>query len=130
MKKIIILLCFMMFMSVSAKHSKKNDKNPNATVLVKLNFLPKKDSFASKKTTGITHIDGKNLHKVILISYYDSVKIEPGEHSLVINFNYGNRNAHPELKYNFKPNTTYYIDVYSEKDSSFYAKIREEGETE
>ena len=138
MKKIIILLCLVMFVCVNAKHYKKNDKNPNATVLVKLNYLDIKGSRAKKSTTKILEVDGVNIDKGAWIdSKYQSIKLEPGFHEIKLYLYLnsfketivsGVKEASPIIKFEFEPNKTYYIDVYTEKDKRIFTKIREDGE--
>ena len=122
MKKIIILLCLLIFSSVNAKHYKKNDKNPNATVLVKLNYIQLKDSRAKKGTTQILEVNGINLNKgsFLVHNRYQSIKLEPGIHELKLYIYLnsfketivtGVKEASPKLTYNFEANKTYYIDV-------------------
>ena len=139
MKKIIILLCLMMFMCVNAKHSNKNDKNTNATILVKLNYIQVKGTRAKKGNTEILQVDDLYLNKGAFLVHnrYQSIKLEPGFHEITLRIYLdsfketiitGVKEAKPVLKYEFEADKTYYIDVYTEKDKSIYAKIREEGE--
>ena len=131
MKKIILLLCLMMFMAVSAKHYSKNDKNPNATVLIKLNFPTENENRATKNNSGIWAINETYFHKWAFVhtSYFDSAKIEPGVQQIDIYHEKASKYGHSKIKYDFEANKTYIIDVYADK-SSIKAKIREEGETE
>lgn len=139
MKKIIFLLCFTMFMCVNAKHYNKNDKNPNATVFVKLNYIKVKGSRAKKGTTEILQVDDLYLNKGAFLVHnrYQSIRLEPGVHEITLHIYLnslketivtGTKEAKPVLKYEFEADKTYYIDVYTEKERSIYAKIREEGE--
>ena len=139
MKKIILLLCLTMFMVVSAKHYSKNDKNPSATVLVKLNYIDVKGSRAKKSTTEILEVDGLNLNKgaFLVHSNYQSIKLEPGFHEIKLymflnsfkeTIVTGVKEASPVLNFEFEGEKIYYIDIYTEKDKRIFAKIREEGE--
>ena len=131
MKKIILLLCLMMFMVVSAKHYKKYDSNPNATVLVQLNFVDEKGNKAKENNTGIYAVDSISLNKGFTIhtSYFHSVKIEPGIHVINIYHSKGSKYGTINVKYDFKDNETYIIDITADT-SSIRTKIRDPKETE
>ncbi|MBP7739832.1 MAG: hypothetical protein KA080_03780 [Leptotrichiaceae bacterium] len=131
MKKVIILLCFVMFISVNAKHYKKYDKNPNATVLVKLNFPDGESNEAGIKYSGITSVDGILFHKwaIIHTSYFHSVKLEPGFHEVTVSHMKYGKYGKTTIKHEFKENQTYIIDVYADK-SYIKAKLQDNEETE
>ena len=130
MKKNILLLCLMMFMVVSAKHYKKYDSNPNATILVKLTYEDTKKNTANKKSVGIWSLDGQNFNKLdfLHVDFFQSVKVEPGYHKIVIRYESGISYASTVLEYEFEADKTYNIQVYS-NNYKFWAKIIEE-ETE
>ena len=131
MKKIILLLCLVMFMCVNAKHNKLNDDNPNATVTVQLNFIKQKENNVKSSNTGILSIDNVSIHKGLTFhtSYFHSIKIEPGIHTIGIYYRSGKKYATVPVKYDFKPNQTYYIDIFNDY-KKIYTKVRNAEETE
>lgn len=131
MKKIILLLCLMMFMVVGAKHYSKNDKNPNATVFIKLSFPSENKNRANKGNSGIWTVDDTFFHKWAFVhsSYFDSAKIEPGFHEIAIHHEKSGQYGNTKIKYDFKENKTYIIEVYADK-SIVKAKVVESEETE
>ena len=130
MKKIILLLCLVMFMCVNAKHYKKYNKNPNATILVKLSYKKKKKNTANKKTVGLWSLDGQHFNKLdfLHVDFFQSVKVEPGYHEIVIRYEYARSFTSATLKHDFEADKTYTIRVYS-NNHELWAKIIEE-ETE
>ena len=102
MKKIILLLCLLMFMCVNAKHN-----------------------------TGILSIDNVSIHKGLTFhtSYFHSIKIEPGIHTIGIYYRSGKKYATVPVKYDFKPNQTYYIDIFNDY-KKIYTKVRNAEETD
>lgn len=131
MKKIILLLCLVMFMCVNAKHYKKYDKNPNATVLIKLNYPNENDNRANYGNSGITSVDDVLFHKwaIIHTSYFDSVKIEPGIHKVTVSHSRNGKYGKASINHNFEDGKTYIVDVYADK-SSIKIKLQDNEETE
>ncbi len=129
MKKIIILLCLVMFMCVNAKHYSKNDNNPNASVFLKVTFSDQKGNKAKKNNTGIYKVDGVSLNKGFISTFYETARIEPGLHEITIHHGRSGGYANPKIKYDFKENETYIITVFAD-DSQVNIKILDNKETE
>lgn len=132
MKKIILLLCFMMFMVVGAKHYNGNDNDPNASVLIKLNYPKIKGSVTKKSNTSIQKVDSLTLNTGLNMTNYQSIKVEPGFRLVrIVSYPYsffgGGQSAEVLISYNFLENKTYYIDVHS-NGGKFITQIRDSEE--